>query len=1602
MIRYKNINEIIKSTTPKNVVRINTIDKNLLKGISTNINFGHVASDVLEMHVYDLDGNILVSNPEINSWKNRLPRNYTSTATKKIFVDIHTDIRQLGFTRGEYKVVYNFLRNLIGTCYGSKLFIKEVSPSRREIKVSLTDINDSKLLKQINDFFILKDRYKKTGNKFYRTYDLNFGNNEIIKVINISRINSTDIGIKLYEPLPNEIELKQQCWLTSEVRLPYVDNISLIPKSISKPKSNLKGPNFNLDNSYNTSTESDFKTWNDLLGSNVNTSQQIIDQYFSGSLTGIKLNIDYCEFENFIHFSSAEERVKNFKYKLELIEYYSSLLSTLSQTTGSVENNILETVTKRNSIISGFDDFEKYLYFESGSGLYTHHSCSISPWPKQQGEQLIPLTWLQAYTLWRETNYTWVTGATEIVTSPFRPYSLYSISSSVAETYYNNLIEDAREFDTANIHALVKAIPEHIRNDELNTQFDIFVNMMGHHFDIPWAYINHLTKKSLREEHPQDGMSSDLIYDVAKSMGWNLTNGNQLKHLWQYKLGSDESGEYMQSGSMPSKSSNDLTKEVWRRILNNLPYLLKSKGTERSIRALTSCYGVPSTILRIREYGGPKVYNDTPKYIYDKFTHALQLNDNRYIQTKWAKTLSSGSYKFPDTITIRFKPHDDSEFDYRYYTPHTLLQAGSGSSVRFFVNIEKTGSQGSQQGNIKFYLSGSRGFINAAINDVCIFDGNFSTLTIRRRNSSDTISINNRYDIFLKKPVYGKLVVNHTASLLVSGTLGAVSQSYNTAWATTNNFYLGLGANLTNTRNFTGSIQELRFWNQPLSESIINNHTLSPGSYNGNNATSSYEYLRIRFPFIFKTNHGLAGSSSLSSVHPNQNITTFSGSFPLTCSFIGFSNEPDDYYEPIEDKFYTDVTSIGSQNIYSDKIRIEQNELIKPLSYKTRSEKSSYDLHPVDSNRLGVYFSPQDIINEDIFHQIGFTELDDYIGNPADYYKTSYSELRRFSEEYWKKYPNKNDIAAYLRVFSLYDFSLFKQIEQLLPARANRILGLLIEPNVLERSKIQFYKPTQERLDYSAEIPKISNSQSADYSRIEGLIEANEDIIECEEFSTGSDALIQLNPNSDGARYSLINLIRSGGMYITASNPYWESRALQPVITGSRFSSNRYYGGRSIYTVTDWMPANSVTQFTGSNTPWQNISRATGSADSTSSIAPQLFATGSTYQLVLSNFGFDLTGNTSIRGIEARIRRKAGSLFPASYVKDKTIAISKRVDNLVTGANLADTAFASSSAATPSQSATLIRTFTGGRPWTSTSSIVDGNITTSGSSQGLAVSSELTERFCVSGFGHSIPTNATIKGITVYIRKYKSLAGALDTVLDAEVYTSKIVTDSVTGDNKANAVSWSNSATTVTYGGSTDLWGQTWTPQQINSGSFGVILRANITDLSIGGPVTMAHVNIIYTAINYQIITAGGWAQEYRTVSYGSPINKWGQTWTPQEINSGSFNIKIQTDYVATASYVDNVELRVHYRLTSSLEASDTQDYLPRGIKNHRYEGCKMSSPSINSPSNDTIDNGPVVESILADSRQLILQPPTTNGNFTVGDSNNTSEDSQNDSNSTS
>lgn len=112
-------------------------------------------------------------------------------------------------------------------------------------------------------------------------------------------------------------------------------------------------------------------------------------------------------------------------------------------------------------------------------------------------------------------------------------------------------------------------------------------------------------------------------------------------------------------------------------------------------------------------------------------------------------------------------------------------------------------------------------------------------------------------------------------------------------------------------------------------------------------------------------------------------------------------------------------------------------------------------------------------------------------------------------------------------------------------------------------------------------------------------------------------------------------------------------------------------------------------------------------------------------------------------------------------------------------------------------------------------------------------------------FGFSIPTGATINGIEVTINKNSSLS-----VYDEKVRIIK-ADGSIGTTDKSSASIWPTSLTSSVYGGSSDLWGETWTAADINDADFGVALQAKL--VSTG--VTQAVVDYFTIKVYYTFLS---------------------------------------------------------------------------------------------------------------------------------------------------
>jgi hypothetical protein len=208
-------------------------------------------------------------------------------------------------------------------------------------------------------------------------------------------------------------------------------------------------------------------------------------------------------------------------------------------------------------------------------------------------------------------------------------------------------------------------------------------------------------------------------------------------------------------------------------------------------------------------------------------------------------------------------------------------------------------------------------------------------------------------------------------------------------------------------------------------------------------------------------NHSI--TSDLNSQHPDWRTTRSS-------SFTGFSDRYN--YEPIEELYKQEWPDLSSNRIISNKVRVENNVITGALYIDQRVESSAYDTYPMDNAKVGIYFSPTNEVDQDIAEFMGGVRVDDYIGSYSNIYKNNYQELEDLRHKYFRQYLGRYNTIDYFRLLNYFNTSIFKQIKEILPGRSKALTGLVVEPHILNRSKVSLLnrRPSAENTTKEVEI----------------------------------------------------------------------------------------------------------------------------------------------------------------------------------------------------------------------------------------------------------------------------------------------------------------------------------------------------------------------------------------------------------------------------------------------------------------------------------------------------------------------------------------------------
>jgi hypothetical protein len=847
---------------------------------------------------------------------------------------------------------------------------------------------------------------------------LNFGNDYQALLTNWTLDPNDASGqailVKLYRPLPDEVEEKTKLWITREISPPLNDKMFVTILTPPEELLFLRPPNRNVEITGRTGRNVDNRSLISLLSTSsfdeVKPNDPIVQEWYSHDYNLSELNVDYADYRKFVFFGSAQGRLNAFAEKLRQIENLDSVItansSSLTSTgsayiTGTLAYPAIKKLAdQRLELIRSFDGYERFLYYNSD----TSYSSSLNTEDSQDA-------------MYYHSDATW----------PKISGSVAPISS--ASNWLVAQAAIASAYDIANQNSLKNNIPEYLQSDELSTEFTKFLDLVGHQFDTLKVYIDHMPDIFDRDSDPSVGMSPDMVWDIAKSFGIDLPNQYSIKNLVDYTIG--------ELGQVSPTVYRQVAAETWKRFLHNQIFLMKTKGTRQSLNALTNVYGVLPTTLQIREsatagYAFPTGTFET----YEEQTNALTFSGNQFIK------LPTVALQDLKTVELRFATTT--------VTRSVLLQGDATWSVQLVP------------------YSGTYGFINLTLGNVTtaqvgpmkIYSGDYYNLALVRPTTASIFELSVRradHDVMAEEYHVTESVA------LSSSIMSAITSSY-----------LG-GSGSAFGRTFTGYVDEFRLWHEDLSDAVLDFHARYPGLYNGNTEQSSRDSLIVRLSFNRPRNLGSSSISDRIVLNESPFIRTNAASANLIAftasNFANVTSFP--YSMTVVNRTVQRFNPNGGSNLFSsNKVTIADPPELRYLSGDTTGslpvlnhDRSIVNLqqkqdYGKSTNLVGFYFSLTNAINDSIVKSIGYFDVQNLIGDPADEFESHYASLQALNELYWNYYAynfNVNSFVDFVR--NLLD-ALFVQAKEMVPARAKLLTGIVHEPHILERAKVQ-HKPLE-------------------------------------------------------------------------------------------------------------------------------------------------------------------------------------------------------------------------------------------------------------------------------------------------------------------------------------------------------------------------------------------------------------------------------------------------------------------------------------------------------------------------------------------------------------
>ena len=630
----------------------------------------------------------------------------------------------------------------------------------------------------------------------------------------------------------------------------------------------------------------------------------------------------------------------------------------------------------------------------------------------------------------------------------YRPPNGTYAGSSEWNDWYNTMESIAEDYDANNIHSLVNNLPEVLQTGEEHKVLRDFVNMLAEQFDLLRSYIdNYHNIYKLGYKNP-NSMPDNLLPIIGNSLGFDLENpmSGSLENYLQ-GTGGDEVGDKKAIASL------------WTKILNNLMYIYKTKGTQESINTLLNLYGYDTTSFNLTEYGGstdehnPSIVTNNAKNDLDN--GLKNVKGNVSFKEKKEQLRSLNLSKKEDKLALDWYSNDaqPNGVEFMFKTTKTnneqkLLRA-SGSEDNWDLRIVPSGSS-TTRGKIEFRLNNSTNGASAIASNAIsmstdfidnVNDNKFFNVILQKDIATTSAELTQSYSLLVSRKDGDKIKdVQHIS--MSSFDTNANKAFITASGQTSNNFLVG--------EEMTGSIAEVRAWDTPISMSKFKQHTLNYKSVVAGTATAARDNLVYHFPLDDSPNASTIKDISSpnkvknfsKSVSSQPSLDTVKSSIATVKNFSFQVRGTDAVKSDKQYKIGSDLKSTGGLD---SKI----STLKQPVKPGTNEPKVQV------INKIGKSYSYVDAIDSIVINSMADFEIDDYLD---DYDNNGiYDDLLTLRKQLIEERLISVDVVSNLSSIEEHTDNpqFIKKLGTLLPAKTKLEFGYEVKNDVLFRSKVK-------------------------------------------------------------------------------------------------------------------------------------------------------------------------------------------------------------------------------------------------------------------------------------------------------------------------------------------------------------------------------------------------------------------------------------------------------------------------------------------------------------------------------------------------------------------